>query len=111
MIGRMNFMPPHDQTRDQKTREAFLASLPPSWRASIFWIDEGDADVCNIEFRAGAGITREIVIGIGQAAEKWFGREVTINRWTTLTEVVTDGPFSPWSPSAQAWVAAQMRGK
>ena len=24
------------------------------------------------------------MIGIGQAAEKWFGREVTLNRWVTL---------------------------
>ena len=61
-ISVMNFHAPHDQTRDQKTREAFLASvaafvesLPAAWRASIFWIDDGDADVCNIEFRAGLG--------------------------------------------------------
>jgi hypothetical protein len=112
-ISVMNF-----HARDQKTREVFLAistafaeSLPAAWRASIFWIDEGDGDVCNIEFRAGAEVTREIVIGIGQAAEKWFGREVTLNRWVTLEEVVADGQFSPWSPRAQAWFAAQMRGK
>ena len=54
-IGPMNFMPPHDQTRDQKTRESFLAShaafvasLPPSWREPIFVIDYSSNSNVNV---------------------------------------------------------------
>ena len=108
---------PYDQERDRrsaqvrehdKMRHDFLASIPPSWRTPIFSINLMSASCCGIELKS--PIDEATALGIGRAAEQAFGREVILNGWWTL-EDVANGLGGPWSPSAQAWFAAQMRGK
>ena len=101
-IDGMNFHAPHDPARSQTTREAFLASLPPAWRAPIFLINDAGAACVNVELKA--PVSAELTLAIGRAAEAAFGREVTLNQWWTL-EDVANGLGGPWKPGNEAYLA------
>ena len=80
---------PHDKARDQKTREVFLANLPPSWRTPIFVINYTSDSCVNIELKP--PVSEEMALAIGKAAEEAFGSEVTLNQWWRTSRTVKAG--------------------
>jgi hypothetical protein len=83
MIEGMNYISQHDTSprdmaRDQETKEAVLATFPPSWRAAISMAGVSSGSTCYIELRP--PISEEAALAIGQAFEHAFpGREVILN--------------------------------
>ena len=72
MIEGMNYISQHDtsprdEARDQETKEAVLATFPPSWRAAIF-VAHFLGDTFNIELKP--PISEEAALAIGRAFEK-----------------------------------------
>lgn len=100
MIEGMNYISQHDtsprdEARDQETKEAVLATFPPSWRAAIF-VAHFLGDTFNIELKP--PISEEAALAIGRAFEKAFpGFEITLNTWFTLAEA-PGAVCTPWTP-------------
>ena len=86
---------PQDKPRDQETKEAVLATFPPSWRAAISMAGVSGGSTCYIELRP--PISEEAALAIGQAFEHAFpGREVILNG---LGLAEAPGALGmPWTP-------------